>query len=167
MYNLFYSARCIQMSLYKSFLALALACAVTLSACGASTASSAAPAPTATASPAPTAEPTPEPTAVPPAASDSFSAFESGLDSLGISYQRVTMAAEYIGARTGYKYKTGEYNIELYQFDPDSDAYQQAVADNAVYMDGFGTMPAYIHDGLALLAVDGMPQSVVDLFNSL
>lgn len=151
------------MHLHKSFLALALACAVTLSACGASTASSAAPAPTATASPAPT----PEPTAAPPAASDSFSAFESGLDSLGISYQRVTMAAEYIGARTGYKYKTGEYNIELYQFDPDSDAYQQAVADNAVYMDGFGTMPAYIHDGLALLAVDGMPQSVVDLFNSL
>lgn len=158
------------MRLYKSFLALALACAVTLSACGASassSASSAAPAPTATASPAPTAEPTPEPTAAPPAAPDSFSAFESGLDSLGISYQRVTMAAEYIGARTGYKYKTGEYNIELYQFDPDSDAYQQAVADNAVYMDGFGTMPAYIHDGLALLAADGMPQSVVDLFNSL
>lgn len=154
----------------KPLIALALACAVSLSACG-SAASSAAPgaseAPTATASPAPTAEPTPEPTAAPPAASDSFSAFESGLDSLGISYQRVTMAAEYIGARTGYKYKTGEYNIELYQFDPDSDAYQQAVADNAVYMDGFGTMPAYIHDGLALLAVDGMPQSVVDLFNSL
>lgn len=154
----------------KPLIALALACTVSLSACG-SAASSAAPsasaAPTATASPAPTAEPTPEPTAAPPAASDSFSAFESGLDSLGISYQRVTMAAEYIGARTGYKYKTGEYNIELYQFDPDSDAYQQAVADNAVYMDGFGTMPAYIHDGLALLAVDGMPQSVVDLFNSL
>lgn len=154
----------------KTLIALALACAVSLSACG-SAASSAAPsasaAPTATASPAPTAEPTPEPTAAPPAAPDSFSAFESGLDSLGISYQRVTMAAEYIGARTGYKYKTGEYNIELYQFDPDSDAYQQAVADNAVYMDGFGTMPAYIHDGLALLAVDGMPQSVVDLFNSL
>ena len=154
----------------KPLIALALACAVSLSACS-SAASSAAPgasaAPTATASPAPTAEPTPEPTAAPPAAPDSFSAFESGLDSLGISYQRVTMAAEYIGARTGYKYKTGEYNIELYQFDPDSDAYQQAVADNAVYMDGFGTMPAYIHDGLALLAVDGMPQSVVDLFNSL
>lgn len=155
---------------HKTLIALALACAVSLSACG-SAASSAAPgaseAPTATASPAPTAEPTPEPTAAPPAAPDSFSAFESGLDSLGITYERVTMAAEYIGARTGYKYKTGEYNIELYQFDPDSDAYQQAVADNAVYMDGFGTMPAYIHDGLALLAADGMPQSVVDLFNSL
>ena len=153
------------MHLHKSFLALALACAVTLSDCGASassSASSAAPAPMATASPAPTAEPTPEPTAAPPATSDAYSTFESGLDSLGISYERVTMAAEYIGARTGYKYK-----IELYQFDPDSDAYQQAVADNAVYMDGFGTMPAYIHDGLALLAEDGMPQSVVDLFNSL
>lgn len=154
----------------KTLIALALACAVSLSACG-SAASSAAPsasaAPTATVSPAPTAEPTPEPTAAPPATSDAYSTFESGLDSLGISYERVTMAAEYIGARTGYKYKTGDYNIELYQFDPDSDAYQQAVADNAVYMDGFGTMPAYIHDGLALLAEDGMPQSVVDLFNSL
>ena len=154
----------------KPLIALALACAVSLSACG-SAASSVAPsasaAPTATVSPAPTAEPTPEPTAAPPATSDAYAAFESGLDSLGISYERVTMAAEYIGARTGYKYKTGDYNIELYQFDPDSDAYQQAVADNAVYMDGFGTMPAYIHDGLALLADDGMPQSVVDLFNSL
>lgn len=155
----------------KSLVALALACAVSLSACG-SAASSAAPsaaeAPTATAAPAATAEPTPEPTAAPPASADAFASFESGLDSLGIAYERVTMAAEYIGAKTGYKYKTDGCNVELYQFDPDSDAYKQAAADNAVTMDGFGTIPAYVHDGLAMLCTDGdLPQSVLDVFNAL
>lgn len=149
----------------KPLIALSLACAVSLSACG-SAASSAAPstaeAPAVTAAPAATAEPTPEPTAAPPAS------FESGLDSLGITYERVTMAAEYIGAKTGYKYKTDGYNVELYQFDPDSDAYKQAAADNAVTMDGFGTIPAYVHDGLAMLCTDGdLPQSVLDVFNAL
>lgn len=155
----------------KPLIALALACAVSLSACG-SSASSAAPsaaeAPTATAAPAATAEPTPEPTAAPPASADAFAAFESGLDSLGIAYERVTMAAEYIGAKTGYKYKTDGCNVELYQFDPDSDAYKQTVSDNAVTMDGFGMIPAYVHDGLAMLCTDGdLPQSVLDVFNAL
>lgn len=155
----------------KPLVALALACAVSLSACG-SAASSAAPsaaeAPTATAAPSATAEPTPEPTAAPPASADAFAAFESGLDSLGIAYERVTMAAEYIGAKTGYKYKADGYNVELYQFDPDSDAYKQAASDNAVTMDGFGTIPAYVHDGLAMLCTDGdLPQSVLDVFNAL
>lgn len=78
------------------------------------------------------------------------------------------MAAEYIGAKTGYKYKTDGCNVELYQFDPDSDAYKQAAADNAVTMDGFGTIPAYVHDGLAMLCTDGdLPQSVLDVFNAL
>ena len=113
-------------------------------------------------------EPTPEPTAAPPASADAFAAFESGLDSLGITYERVTMAAEYIGAKTGYKYKTDGCNVELYQFDPDSDAYKQAVSDNAVTLDGFGTIPAYVHGGLAMLCTDGdLPQSVLDVFNAL
>lgn len=155
----------------KTLISLALACAVSLSACGpaaSSAAPSASAAPTATAAPAATAEPTPEPTAAPPASADAFAAFESGLDSLGIAYERVTMAAEYIGAKTGYKYKADGCNIELYQFDPDSDAYKQAVSDNAVTMDGFGTIPAYVHDGLAMLCTDGdLPQSVLDVFNAL
>lgn len=151
----------------KTLISLALACAVSLSACG-SAASSAAPstaeAPASTAAPAATAEPT----AAPPASADAFAAFESGLDSLGITYERVTMAAEYIGAKTGYKYKTDGCNVELYQFDPDSDAYKQAAADHAVTMDGFGTIPAYVHDGLAMLCTDGdLPQSVLDVFNAL
>ena len=155
----------------KTLIALALACAVSLSACG-SSASSAAPsasaAPTATAAPAATAEPTPEPTAAPPASADAFAAFESGLDSLCITYERVTVAAEYIGAKTGYTYKTDGCNIELYQFDPDSDAYKQSVSDNAVTLDGFGTIPAYVHDGLAMLCTDGdLPQSVLAVFNAL
>ena len=155
----------------KPLIALSLACAVSLSACG-SAASSAAPstaeAPAGTAAPAATAEPTPEPTAAPPASADAFASFESGLDALGITYERVTMAAEYIGAKTGYKYKSDGYNVELYQFDPDSDAYKQAAADNAVTMDGFGTIPAYVHDGLAMLCTDGdLPQSVLDVFNAL
>lgn len=46
--------------------------------------------------------------------------------------------------------------------------HKQAAADNAVTMDGFGTIPAYVHDGLAMLCTDGdLPQSVLDVFNAL
>lgn len=99
---------------------------------------------------------------------DALQLFEDGLSNLGISYsERVTMAAEYIGGKSGYKYKCDGYNIELYQFDPESPAYSQAESEGTVTMEGFGDFPVYAHDGMVLIQNDSLPQQVVDLFNSL
>lgn len=116
------------------------------------------------------AAPPPSPSAPSAASSDAdaLQLFENGLSNLGISYsERVTMAAEYIGGKSGYKYKCDGYNIELYQFDPESPAYSQAESEGTVTMEGFGDFPVYAHDGMVLIQNDSLPQQVVDLFNSL
>lgn len=77
---------------------------------------------------------------------DAFSDFEAALSENGIAYtEKVRMAAELIGGVNGYKYKTPDYNIEVYTFDSSSDAYLTAEKDGTVIMEGFGSFPAYAH----------------------
>ena len=100
--------------------------------------------------------------------SDAFTRFEAGLSELGIFFsERVTMDATYIGGETGYKYQCDGYKIELYQFDPESDAYKKAESEGIVTLEGFGDFSALAHDGLVLLNNSSLPQEIVDLFNSL
>ncbi len=100
--------------------------------------------------------------------SDAFTRFEAGLSDLGISFsERVTMDATYIGGESGYKYQCEGYKIELYQFDPESDAYKKAESEGIVTLEGFGDFSALAHDGLVLLNNSSLPQEIVDLFNSL
>ena len=77
------------------------------------------------------------------------------------------MDATYIGGETGYKYQCDGYKIELYQFDPESDAYKKAESEGIVTLDGFGDFSVLAHDGLVLLNNGSLPQEVIDLFNSL
>lgn len=99
---------------------------------------------------------------------DAFSDFESALSENGIAYtEKVRMAAELIGGVDGYKYKTPDYNIEVYTFDPSSDAYLTAEKDGTVIMEGFGSFPAYAHKGMVLMQTDNLPQEVIDLFNAM
>lgn len=100
--------------------------------------------------------------------SDAFTRFEAGLSDLGIFFsERVTMDATYIGGEAGYKYQCEGYKIELYQFDPESDAYKKAESEGIVTLEGFGDFSALAHDGLVLLNNSSLPQEIVDLFNSL
>ena len=100
--------------------------------------------------------------------SDAFTRFEAGLSDLGISFsERVTMDATYVGGEAGYKYKCDGYKIELYQFDPESDAYKKAESEGIVTLDGFGDFSVLAHDGLVLLNNGSLPQEVIDLFDSL
>ncbi|WP_373210026.1 hypothetical protein [Allofournierella massiliensis] len=100
--------------------------------------------------------------------SGAFQRFEDGLAALGISYsERVTMDATYIGGEAGYKYQCDDYKIELYQFDPESDAYKKAESEGIVTLEGFGDFSVLAHDGLVLLNNGSLPQEVIDLFNSL
>ena len=94
---------------------------------------------------------------------DAFSDFEAALSENGIAYtEKVRMAAELIGGVNGYKYKTPDYNIEVYTFDPSSDAYLTAEKDGTVIMEGFGSFPAYAHKGMVLMQTDNLPQEVID-----
>lgn len=100
--------------------------------------------------------------------SGAFQRFEDGLAALGISYsERVTMDATYIGGEAGYKYQCDDYKIELYQFDPESDAYKKAESEDIVTLEGFGDFSALAHDGLVLLDSGSLPQEIIDLFNRL
>jgi hypothetical protein len=99
---------------------------------------------------------------------DAFSNFEAVLSENGIAYtEKVRMAAELIGGVNGYKYKTPDYNIEVYTFDPSSDAYLTAEKDGTVIMEGFGSFTAYAHNGMVLVQTDNLPQEVIDLFNAM
>lgn len=99
---------------------------------------------------------------------DAFSDFEAALSENGIAYtEKVRMAAELIGGVDGYKYKTPDYNIEVYTFDPSSDAYLTAEKDGTVIMEGFGSFPAYAHNGMVLVQTDNLPQEVIDLFDAM
>lgn len=101
-------------------------------------------------------------------ANDAFSDFEATLSENGIAYtEKVRMAAELIGGVDGYKYKTPDYNIEVYTFDPSSDAYLTAEKDGTVIMEGFGSFPAYAHNGMVLVQTDNLPQEVIDLFDAM
>lgn len=99
---------------------------------------------------------------------DAFSDFEAALSENGIAYtEKVRMAAELIGGVDGYKYKTPDYNIEVYTFDPSSDAYLTTEKDGTVIMEGFGSFTAYAHNGMVLVQTDNLPQEVIDLFNAM
>ena len=151
-----------------SVFAVSCAAVLLLSACGSS--SSSVPASSVTSS---TASNSLEPTSSVAVSSsapvnDAFYDFEAVLSENGIAYtEKVRMAAELIGGVDGYKYKTPDYNIEVYTFDPSSGAYLTAEKDGAVIMEGFGSFPAYAHKGMVLMQTDNLPQEVIDLFNAM
>lgn len=151
-----------------SVFAVSCAAVLLLSACGSS--SSSVPASSVTSS---TASNSFEPTSSVAVSSsapvnDAFSDFEAALSENGIAYtEKVRMAAELIGGVDGYKYKTPDYNIEVYTFDPSSDAYLTAEKDGTVIMEGFGSFSAYAHNGMVLVQTDNLPQEVIDLFNAM
>lgn len=151
-----------------SVFAVSCAAVLLLSACGSS--SSSVPASSITSS---TASNSFEPTSSVAVSSsapvnDAFSDFEAVLSENGIAYtEKVRMAAELIGGVDGYKYKTPDYNIEVYTFDPSSDAYLTTEKDGTVIMEGFGSFPAYAHNGMVLVQTDNLPQEVIDLFNAM
>lgn len=151
-----------------SVFAVSCAAVLLLSACGSS--SSSVPASSITSS---TASNSFEPTSSVAVSSsapvnDAFSDFEAALSENGIAYtEKVRMAAELIGGVDGYKYKTPDYNIEVYTFDPSSDAYLTTEKDGTVIMEGFGSFPAYAHKGMVLMKTDNLPQEVIDLFNAM
>lgn len=96
-----------------------------------------------------------------------FEQFEAGLQGKDISYEKVAMAADLVGAKEGVKYKIGEGSVELYVFDETSEAYKTANTKQALSMEGFGEFSAKVANGKALL-VSGLDSAVYEvIFDSL
>ena len=80
--------------------------------------------------------------------------------------ERTEMAASIVGAETGFKYGTAE----IYQYDPESDAYKALEAGEGVTVEGFNmTMqPEAVNAGYALFASASgeVSQELIDAFNA-
>jgi len=98
-----------------------------------------------------------------------FEQFEFKLNKLNIKYKKVTMGAELVGAEQGTKYKLSDGSVEIYKFAKNSDAYKKAVKVKALFLDGFGNIPAEFNGNMALIFDDEIKEkSVVEnIFKSL
>ena len=76
--------------------------------------------------------------------------------------ERTEMAAEMIGAESGFKYG----DVEIYEFDESSDSYQKLAAGKSVElegMEGFGISAAAVNGKYVLV---GSPsEEVINAFN--
>ena len=80
-----------------------------------------------------------------------FERFEAALDNAKYSYESVPMAAELVGAKMGMKYKFDFGQLEIYQFEDDSEALSKAIGDKGLTLEGFGIFPCKFNGNLALL----------------
>lgn len=91
------------------------------------------------------------PAASKPESKTKFEQFEAGLEDAGISYEKQTVAADMVGASIGARYVIGDGRAELYQFDPESDAYKQMKESKSLTLEGFGAFPVEVNEEMALL----------------
>lgn len=97
-----------------------------------------------------------------------FQQFGDALEERGVVFEKVQMASEMIGAEQGVKYEIGDGAVELYRFDPESDAYQNAEENQAVTLDGFGGVEAVVKNGKALVITDLDNEDIyVEIFDAL
>lgn len=97
-----------------------------------------------------------------------FQQFGDALEERGVAFEKVQMAAEMIGAERGVKYEIGDGAAELYRFDPESEAYQNAEENQAVTLEGFGGVEAVVKNGKALVITDLDNEDIyVEIFDAL
>lgn len=107
------------------------------------------------------------PSEVPESVGTVFEQYEAGLEGEGISYERVQMAAEIVGATEGVKYKIGDGAVELYLFDEADEAYAQVLEKQSLTMEGFGAFPATVENGMAIIVSDLEEETYLDIFHSI
>lgn len=85
-----------------------------------------------------------------------------------VSGERIEMAADMVGAVSGVKYK--DCNVEIYQYDTDSQKYKDLVSTGSVTLEGFNVevTPSAIHNEYVLIC-DEAPNKdeIISAFNSL
>ena len=92
-----------------------------------------------------------------------FVQIEEKLQRSGIKFEKVTMAAEMVGAEAGVKFKTDTGKIEIYRFAKDSEALSQALKNQEVAVEGFGALPAEVFGQYAMISdMSGEEKTVVE-----
>lgn len=94
-----------------------------------------------------------------------FDVFENELNKNNIVYEKITMSAEMIGAAEGFAYKIGDNKVELYRFDTDSPAYENAVTTGKVVLESFNLEINVILNGEYGI-INATPE-VLEIFNNL
>lgn len=83
-----------------------------------------------------------------------FDRFEQALSDKDITFEKIQMAADLVGAKQGVKYKIGNGSVELYSFDKSSETYRTAEDKQALTLEGFGDFSCVVTNGYALLVND-------------
>ncbi len=92
-----------------------------------------------------------------------YESFEKELNNRGFEFETVAMAAQMVGAKSGIKYIFGDEKVELYEFDIESDAYKEALAEQSLKSD-FGDFPAAVKGGFAVISDN---EEILEIFNSI
>lgn len=97
-----------------------------------------------------------------------FEQFEKGLKDNNLTYEKVIMAADMVGAVEGYKYKFESGKAEVYRFDKDSKALKDASENKSLRLEGFGSFPAEINGNFVLLVDDRINNdSIMKIFKEI
>lgn len=98
---------------------------------------------------------------------DFFDKLESELSKNYTIVEKVTMAAEMVGAIEGHKYIISDDNsAEVYLFDEDSDTYKTAKETGKLILEGFGQFNITMN-GLYGIVDENASSEVISIFKSI
>lgn len=95
---------------------------------------------------------------------------QSKIENLGVNITKEEVFYEMVGASDGIKLLSGEYRIEIYKFDKNSDAYKLAEQNQQLSLDGSEmSFDAIVKNGYAYLIDDEFPEhdNIVNILEQL
>lgn len=95
---------------------------------------------------------------------------ESKIKDLGITVSKTQTSYEMVGAKNGYKLKSGETTLEVYQYDTNSESYKSAEANQKITLEEMNmSFDAIVKNGYAYILDGNFPQydKVIEILNKL
>ncbi len=92
------------------------------------------------------------------------------IEDLGLTCEKNESLFSLVGATNGFKLKSQEKTLEIYQFDTNSDSYKLAESTQQLTLQSFNsTLPAVVKNGYAYLIDSDFPQynEVITLLDNL
>jgi hypothetical protein len=114
-------------------------------------------------------EATPTPAPPPAIATNPFDAFGDGLATLGFTFETEFVLAQMIGAENGLRFVLSDGGeIEIFEFDANSEVFADIVATNSVILNGFGSFPVIVAGNLVMMLEDIPDEAIfVELLRSI
>lgn len=98
-----------------------------------------------------------------------LSNIKSKLENLGLDITEEQVYYQMVGATNGTKLYSGEYRVEIYQFDKTSEEYKKAESSQKLELSEDMSFDAVVKNGYAYIIDDEFPQhdQVIDLLKQL